>query len=795
MGLTMQWLFDFRIAARALRKSQGATFLAILTIATGIGANAAIYSVIRGVLIDPLPYPRSGHLVVAWRKNPSMEGVTVTPRRTDADDWRDATSLEGLTTFTSREVTVTSGGEPEQMTAAVVDPGLTEFLGVRPALGRSFVREDESAHVALLSEALWRRRFGANPDALGKTLTLSGERYTVVGVMAQNFRLPLMKADLWLPLPRDSASKSGFTSLNVLARLRPGVSLGSAQAELTSRMRGPTGARSDLDRWQAVLMSPGDLAGATFRRALFILGGAVAFVLLIGCANVAAVTLGRNIARVREIAIRAALGASRGRLVRHLIAESLLLGAAGGGGGLLLAAWLVDRLRALRPPDVNELAYVAVDARVCALAAVLSVMTAALFGIAPSLAAARTPLNETLKKSTLGSSPGGTFGRRVLTAGEVALASVLLIGAVLLGRSYGRLLASDPGFRPEHRVSIRLALPETRYANPASRTRFFDEFLASAHALPGVRSAALASGVPPRAGVLFGTLEIEAHPPVSKEPSAFDGGWVSPEYFRTLGIPVLRGRPFTDADSREGGAVIVNETAARRYWPGESALGKRLRLSSSSQWSTIVGIVGDLSESASTLGDVQIYVPFNTRTAPPDAAVVAWVTGDEGAALASLKEQVWRLDPTLPVIRAETLERAMAESTSRARFTALVLGAFAAVGLMLAALGVYGVINLSVTQRTREIGVRIALGASPARIQYTVIGEAMAMTAVGIIVGIGAALAFTRLMESLLFEVSPFDAPSFVAGGAVLCAASFLSAWLPARRATTVDPLQALRAE
>jgi putative ABC transport system permease protein len=795
MTLTMQWLFDFRIAARALRKSPGSTFLAILTIAIGIGANAAMYSVIRGVLIDPLPYPRSGHLVVVWRQNPSMVGVTATPRRTDADDWRAATSLEGLTMFTAREVTVTGGGEPDEMTAAVIDPGLTNFLGVRPALGRAFVSEDESAHVTLISDGLWRRLFGANPDALGKTLTLSGERYTVVGVMAQNFRLPLTQADLWLPLPRDDGSKSGFTSVNVLARLRPGVSLGSAQAELTSRMGTPTGAHADLGRWQAVLVPPGELAGATFRRALFILGGAVAFVLLIGCANVAAITLGRNTARVREIAIRAALGASQGRLVRHLIAESLLLGAAGGGAGLLLAAWLVDGLRALRPPDMNELAYVVIDARVCGLAVVLSVMTAALFGIMPSLAAARMPLNETLKKSTLGSSAGGTLGRRVLTAGEVALASVLLVGAVLLARSYGHLLASDPGFRPEHRVSMRLALPETRYANPASRSQFFDELLASARSLPGVRSAALASGVPPRAGVVFGALEIEEHPSVSQEPSVFDGGWVSPEYFRTLGIPILRGRPFTDADSREGGAVIVNETAARRYWPGESALGKRLRLSSTNQWSTIVGVVGDLSESASILGDVQIYVPFNPRTAPPAAALVAWITGDEAAALASLKKEVWRLDPTLPVIRAESLERAMVKSASRSRFTALVLGAFAAIGLMLAALGIYGVINLSVTQRTREIGVRLALGASPARIRYTVIGEAMAVAGVGITVGIGAALPFTRVMESLLFEVSPLDATSFIVGVAVLCAASFLSAWLPARRAMTVDPLQALRAE
>jgi putative ABC transport system permease protein len=628
-------LQDLQFAWRSFSRTPGAALLALATLAIGIGATAAIFSVIHSVLLSPLPYPNADRLVLAWRQNPAIGGVQVSPSRADAEAWRTAASLEGLTVYSAQSLVLSGGEEPEQIVARTIEPNIFAFLGVRPALGRAFTDDDaaspEAAKVVLLGEAIWKRRFGGDRAIVGRTITLSDQSYTVVGVMPAGFRLPLGKGDMWLPLARPAAAKPGASlarssgGASVLARVKTGVGLAAAEAEMTAKM-GASDMRGVPGRWQAHLMRPGELAGPTFRRALMVLLGAVAFVLLIGCANIAALLLARNSARTREIAVRVSLGATRARLVRQLLTESLLLSAADGAAGLLLGVWILQALSQIRPAQMDQLANVALSPQMFGAAACLALLTGLLFGVAPALAGTRVSLNEALKQtSRLTSHRQGAFARRALTVTEVALACMLLVGAGLLIRSYGRMAASSPGFQPDHRIAMRVSLPASRYATPASRTDFFTRLLAQATALPGVQTAALGTGVPPRGGITFGALEVEGQPPLNGgAPAAFGGGTVGPGYFKALGIPIREGREFVDSDT---GAAIVNEAAARRFWPGQSAIGKRLRLSTHGPWQNVIAVVGNLSESV-TFGDVQLYSLMSSRDDIPDAALVAVTSGD-----------------------------------------------------------------------------------------------------------------------------------------------------------------------
>ena len=789
---------DLQFAWRSFRRTPGAALLAVATLAIGIGANAAIFSVIHSVLLNPLPYDRTDRLALAWRINPAISGVQVTPSRADAERWRTAETLEGMTVFSAQSFTLADGAEPEQVVARTIEPNLFDFLGVRPAVGRSFGPDDvaspAAARVVLLGDELWRRRFGRDPSVVGRRIDLSDQPYTVIGVMPPRFRMPLGKGDIWVPLlPWTATGKPTPGGASALVRVKPGVAFTAAEAELTAKM-GASDMRGVPGRWQAHLMLPGELVGPSFRRALMVLLGAVAFVLLIGCANIAALLLARNASRTREIAVRVALGATRSRLVRQLLTESLMLSVIGGSAGLLLGVWILQALSRIRPEQMDELANVTLSPQMFGVAAALALITGLLFGVAPALAGTRVSLNESLKQtSRLMSHKQGTIARRMLTVGEVALACILLVGAGLLIRSYGRMMAASPGFEADRRIAMRVALPDARYSTPASRADFYSRLLAQTQALPGVQSAALGTGVPPNSGIIFGALEVEGQPPAKGgAPSAFGGGSVAPGYFRTLGIHIMEGREFVDTD-RLLSATVVNEAAAKQWWPGQSALGKRLRFGARGEWMTVVGVAGNVK--SHSIDEVQIYQLLRPENMESDCTLVALTSGNPSSIAGALKGQVWSIDPRVPITEMTTLVDAMAGTMSRPRFNLVLLASFAIVGLLLAAIGIYGVISYSVGQRTHEIGLRMALGALPADIRRAVVGEAMALAGVGLVVGVGGALVLTRLMQSMLFEVSPADPASFVVTVVVLGGTALAAAWLPARRAMRVDPMVALRAE
>ena len=790
---------DLQFAWRSFRRTPGATLLGFATLAIGIGATAAIFSVIHSVLIDPLPYDRTERLALAWRTNPAVGGVQVTPSRADAERWRTAETLEGLTIFSGQAFTLADGAEPEQVVARTIEPGVFDFLGVRPAVGRAFSADDiasaAAARVVILGDEIWRRRFGRDPAVVGRRIDLSDQAFTIVGVMPPRFRLPLGKGDIWIPLlPQTANGKPAPGGASALVRVKAGVSIAAVEAELTAKMGEPD-MRGVRGRWQAHLMMPSELVGPTFRRALFVLLGAVAFVLLIGCANVAALLLARNAGRTREIAVRVALGATRARLVRQLLTESLVLSIAGGAAGLVLGIWILQALSAIRPVQMDQLANVTLSPEMFGVAAALAILTGLLFGVAPAVAGTRVSLNENLKQSSrLATHRQGTLARRMLTVAEVALACILLVGAGLLIRSYGRMVAANPGFEVDRRIAMRVSLPDARYATPAARGDFFSRLLAQVQALPGVQAAALGAGVPPNSGIIFGTLEIEGQPAAkSAAPAAFGGGSVAPGFFRTLGIRVIEGREFVDTD-RSLNPTIVNAAAAKRWWPGQSALGKHLRFGSNGPWMTVIGVVGDVKTNAS-IGDVQVYDLMQPENMEVDTTLVAQTTGDPAAIAGALKGQVWSIDSRVPITEITTLQAAMSETLSRPRFNLVLLASFAVVGLLLAAIGIYGVISYSVGQRTQEIGLRMALGALPGDIRRAVVGEAMVLAGIGLVVGVGGALAVTRVMSSMLFEVSAADPASFAVTIVTLAGSALAAAWVPARRAMRVDPMVALRAE
>jgi putative ABC transport system permease protein len=787
---------DLHFAVRSFRRTPGAAALAVATLAIGIGANAAIFSVIHRVLLDPLPYGRSERLALAWRQNPSVGGVQVSPSREDAERWRTATTLEGVTIYSAQSFTLADGAEPEQVVARTIEPNLFDFLGVRPTLGRPFRADDiaspAAARVVLLGDQVWKRRFGRDPAVLGRTIALSDQPYVVIGVMPPRFRLPLGKGDIWVPLVPRAAGAKAPAGANALVRMKRGVATTDVEAELTAKMAGGE-MRGVPGRWQAHLMLPGELAGPSFRRALMVLLGAVGFVLLIGCANIAALLLARNAGRTREIAVRVSLGATRGRLVRQMLTESLLLSVVGGGAGLVLGVWILSALSAIRPAQMEQLADLTLSPQMFAVAAALAVLTGLLFGVAPALAGTRVSLTGGLQQSSrLMSHREGSMARRALTVAEVALACILLVGAALLIRSYGRMVAASPGFEPEHRIALRVALPDARYATPAARADFFARLLAQTQALPGVQSVALAGGVPPNGGLIFGSIEIEGQPP-APSPAAFGGGTVGAGFFRTLGVRVIEGREFVDSD-RAASPVIVNESAAKRWWPGQSALGKRLRFGPRAPWQSVLGVVADIKTSA-TFGDVQIYDLLRPQNTENNTSLVASTIGDPTAIAGVLKGQVWSIDSRVPVTEIETLTQAMSASMSRPRFNVVLLSAFALIGLLLAAIGIYGVIGYSVGQRTREIGLRMALGALPRDIRRSIVGEVLLLAGIGLAIGVAGALLLTRVMSSMLFEVSPADPVSFAVTVAALASTAIAAGWVPAQRAMRVDPMVALRAD
>ena len=797
-------LQDLRYATRRLLKSPGFAAVAVGALALGIGANTAIFSVVNSVLLRPLPYAEPEQLVQLWEARPrqNMPSVEIAPHEFLA--WAEqAQSFQRLAAADVAEYNLTGHFEPERVTGSLVTAGYFPLHGVAPLHGRAFLEEEDrpgANNVVVLGHDLWQRRFGSDPSLVGQTVSLDGVACTVVGVMPRGFPLPYGAA-LARPIAfsGEDRTRPGSHFLNVYGRLKDGVTQAQAEAEMAAvaaRVEQSL-AGTNVGHQVAVVSLHEQVVGGA-RTALLILLGAVALVLLIACANVANLLLARAAARRREVAVRAALGASRWRIVRQLLAESLLLSGLSGVLGLLLAVWGVELLIRLDPAGVQRAGEVTLDWRVLFFTLGLSLLTGLLFGLAPALQASKADFVESLKEG--GRSGHGLARSRLrgaLVVAEVALTLVLLVGAGLLLKSFGQLLAVDPGLDPRGVMTLDLTLPRAKYEEPQRVAAFYERLLQEASAVPGVESAGAVSILPLAGNDSSNFVQIEGREPLPPGQALRAGRRnVSLDYFRALSIPVKRGRAFTQADAEGAPPVLViNEALARAFFPGEDPVGKRVRTGDRSPWVEVVGVVGDVRHRGLDVDTrPEMFFP-HLQTPSRQMTLVVRTSGDPEALAGPLRERVRAIDRDQPVGNVRTMEGWLSESVASRRFSATVLGIFAAVAAGLAALGLYGVVSYSVAQRTHEIGLRVALGARPRDVLRLVIGQGMLLTLIGTAVGVAAALALTRLMSSLLFGVAATDATVFVTVPLLLAGVALLACYFPARRATKVDPMVALRYE
>ena len=812
-GVLLDTVFqDIRYGARTLARSPAFTAAAVLALALGIGANAAIFSVVDAVLLRPLPYESPERLTVILHHGDGP----VSPA--NFADWRaEAQAFESMGAAEYWTPNVTSIDKPEKLWALHVTPNIFPIMGVAPLLGRTFLAEEGERgeeHEVVLGYSLWQRRFGGDPRTIGQTLMLDGEQYTIVGVMPRGFKFApfwATRAELWAPLVLNATSDRGRNSLRVFARLAPGVTLRQAQAELatvTARLeRVYPGTNQDITVQSLKNKVVGDV-----RPALLVELGAVSFVLLIACANVAHMLLARAAARRQELALRTALGASRARVIRQLLTESLLLALLGGTIGLLLALGGIRALVALSPASIPQVATVGLDARVLAFLLIVSLATGVGFGLAPALRASASDLNDALKQGARGSTEGMRRNRfrSLLMASEFALALMLLVGAGLMIRSVVALQAIDPGFNPHNLLTMVIPVAGSREAAPEQRATFYQQLLHRMRALPGVASASAINHLPLGGEIWGRSFRVEGHP-LAHPTDAPNATYrvVFPGYFQTMDIPVLRGRDVTESDDLDAPAVVVvNEFLADRYWPGEDPIGKRISLDDPREdptsWLTVVGVVKNAAQQEWAAPErEEIYLPFlqNRSYLEDSGAYVAYQTlvirtsGDAAALAPSVRNAVWSLDKSLPVSELQTMDEVVAQSTAQPRFNLLLLGTFAIVALVLAAVGIYGVMSYSVSRRTHEIGLRMALGARPGNVIWLVVSQAMMLALAGAGAGLVGALALGRFMSSFLYGVLPSDPLTFLAMSVILSAVALLASYIPARRATRIDPLLALRHE
>jgi predicted permease len=808
-GLMETLLQDLRYGMRMLFKNKGFTTVATLTLALGIGANTAIFSVVNAVLISPLPYRAPDRLVQVWEHYRPKNKPHGTVAPANFLDWKAQNqSFEGMAAYDNfPSFNLTGVGEPERIQAARVSVGLFPLLGVSALAGRVFTNEEEhrgNHQVALVSNRLWQRRFGADPGLVGRTLSLNDQSFTVVGVLPPDFRFLPEDHEIFVPMVLEwEATARGTHPLRVVARLKEGVTLQQARADMDQIARRLEQEYPNTNADEGVTLVPlqEQVVGES-RRALLILLGAVAFVLLIACANVANLLLMRSVARHKEMAIRLALGAGRARLLRQLLTESALLAGVGGAGGLLLSVWIVQVLKTFLVQ--NDLAprgeTVGLDGRVLLFTLGISLVTGLVFGLAPGLMASKTDLNDALKEGGR-QAGGGARDRRfrqALVVGEVALALVLLTGAGLMIQSFMRLRRVDPGFRPENVLAVDLSLPSSRYQNGRQVLQFQNQLLERAAALPGVRSVGAAAYLPFSGTNNSWTIQIERRAPRPVVEYS-NPGWrpVTADYFRTMGIPLIKGRYFAAPDDGESapGVAILNETAAGAIWPDEDPLGNRFKLEGRSY--SVVGVVKDFKH-AKLDGKVEpeIYFPYSQLPITwRGMTVVARAEYAPEQLAAALRSAVQELDKDQPIYNVRTLEGLLAKSVSRPQFHLLLLSLFAALALVMAALGLYGVMSYAVSQRTHEIGIRMAFGAQPRDALRLVLGAGLSLTLIGIAIGLLAAFAMTRVMESLLFGVSVTDPLTFAAVAFLLITVALVACFVPARRATRVDPMAALRRE
>jgi putative ABC transport system permease protein len=799
-------LQDLRYGFRLLRKRPGFTFVTVLTLALGIGANTAIFSVVNATLLKPLPYGQPERVMTIWQNDlkGGVEREDVSPA--NFLDYRERNQVfEEMAAIEPYSHSLTGEGEPESFKSWAVTEGFFRTLGANALHGRTFVPEEHqrgNARAVVIGHGLWQRRFGGDPSLVGRQFILNGQPHTVVGVMPPEFQYPEGR-EMWVPryaLAGD-AQMRGTTYLRAVGRLKSGVTPEQARADMTrvAEALGREYPQTNGAMGVTVVPLPEQLTGH-IRPALMALLAAVGLVLLIACANVANLLLARGLEREREFAVRTALGAGRARLVRQLVTESFVLALAGGAAGVLLSRWIIDLILAFTPEGLLGARQVVVDARVLAFAAAAAVATSFVFGLLPSLQSSKPNLTGALKEG--GRTGAGSLSRHrlrgALVVAEVAMSLVLLVGAGLLIRSFVRLLRVDPGF-----AAGRIAALEVhvwgKYRTPEERRAFFDDTLSRVSALPGVEAAGAASSLPfiqMDSAAPF-TIEGRPAPAPGEEPSAYSIT-ATTDYFRAMNIPLREGRTFQTSDREETTTVaVVNETMARRHWPGESPVGRRFTVDWEGQPVTleIVGVVGDVRHRGLDAEPrPEFFIP-HAQDSSGSMIYVVRTTTDPRALLPSVKSAIWAVNKDIPFDRAVTMEQLMTKSLGERRFTLLLLGSFALLSLVLAGVGLYGLVSFSTSQRTHEIGVRLALGAARRDIFRLVVGQGMLLTFAGVGIGVVAALAATRLISGLLFGVSALDPATYAAVALLLSAVSLLACYLPARRATKVDPMEALRYE
>jgi predicted permease len=797
---------DLRFGLRLLRKNPGFTAVAVFTLALSIGANAAIFDVVNGVLLKPLPYKEPDRIVRVFENSPRFPKFPISPA--NFLDYRERNDVfDDFATFARGDLDLSVNDRPERLTGMRVSHGFFHLLGFEPELGRAFLPIDEingNEHVAVISRALWERSFGKDAAIIGAPVTLSGMSFTIIGVIGSGLQhvggdyhsLPHGgNVDVWWPLTMDPKVRTSHF-LNAIARLKSGITREQAEARMNVIAQQLEEQHPEDKDWRISIVPLRDEIVGGAQTMLLILFGAAGFVLLIACVNIANLLLATATARQKEIAVRTALGAGRLRLIRQMLTESLLIAVAGGVAGLLVARWGIEALVALGPKQIPRLHMLSLDWRTFAFALTASLLTGALFGLAPALQISRVNLNESLKEGGRGSSGGSRHNRLrgLLVIAEVSLAFVLLIGAGLLMRTFFYLQNVDPGFNPDRVLTATIDLPGARYSTGRKASSFYRELIGRLAVLPGVQGAAATSDLPWTGYDENTSFGIEGRQFADDEYPSAQYHFATPDYFRTVGIPLLGGRFFSEADDADAPRVIViNKSMADRYWPDADAVGKRVRLWGETRM--IAGIIGDLKDSPGEMrAKPGFFFPVNQQ-AQSGLVLVVRTERDPMSLLAAMRSEIAALDKELPLSDVRTLEQIASAAVARTRFTMLLLSVFAGVALLLAAVGIYGVVSYSVTQRTHEIGIRVALGAQRRDVIGLVARQGMTLVAAGMGAGLAAALVLTRVMSSLLFGVSAADPITFAGIAVLLMGVALGACFVPARRAMKMDPMVALRHE
>jgi putative ABC transport system permease protein len=816
------FLKDIRYGFRNLLKRPAFAGIAVITLALGIGGNTAIFSVINSVLLRPLPYQNSDRLVMIWGNFAKLSIERLAAKAAEYEDYRAQNQIfEQVAAFENQGLNLTGDEQAERITGARVTANLFSMLGAQAKQGRSIApEENQTGHdnVVVISQAFWQRHFGGKASAVGQTLRLDDQNYTVIGVMPASFQFPHASfpfgqpADVWLPLvytAEQVTQRRGPYRLHVISRLKSGVTLEQARAAMNTlgqrfetQYRGYRGPQGEDGGWRITLAPVQEEVVGSSRRALLVLFGAVALVLLIACANVANLLLVRAARRQKELAVRSALGASRWRIAQQLLVESLMLALMGGSLGLLIALWGVDSLGKLQATNLPRLQEITVDARVLAFTALLTVLTAVVFGLVPAWQASKFDLQRALKEKSAAAigSWRHHYWRNLLLIGEVALSLALLVGAGLLVNSFLRLQHTQPAIASDQLLTVEINLPDSRYREPAQASAFFRELMERAAGLPGVEGASLSTARPLSGAARNDPFAIEGRALDPNNISFAGCQMVGANYFHTLGIPLVQGRDLTlpDMDDKAPVVAVINETMAHRYWPNESAIGRRITLGlprPDNPWVTIIGIAKDLPHRAiDSLPEPDWYL---SRPLGPQRNQILFVrtAGNPADLAASIRGVVASIDRNQPVANIKTLGDVIADTVAPRKFNMMLFTLFAVIAMLLAALGIYGVMAYSVAERTHEVGIRMALGAQKSDVLGLIIRKGMSITLIGIAVGLAIAFALTRLMAGLLFGVTATDAFTFVTVSVGLIAVALLACYIPARRATKVDPLVALRYE